>query len=120
MHRSDEAMIFIGNFNKNSHIFRYFQRKSENFVLFAYTYVSKSPALFYGNFCINLYFVDSNEALKLGDEVLNASLLHRYTFLLRVRRFIAITFKENCRLTLHHGYFFKEIHRTLYCHYFLK
>jgi hypothetical protein len=92
MHRSDEVMIFIGNFNKNLHISFISIENPKNFVLFAYTYVSRSPALFYGNFCINLYFVDSNEAMKLGDEVLNTSLLHCYTFLLRVRRFIAVTF----------------------------
>jgi hypothetical protein len=37
--------------------------------------VSRSQALFNGNFCMNLYFVDSDEAMKRGNEALNASLL---------------------------------------------
>jgi hypothetical protein len=41
---------------------------------------------FYGDFCINLYFVDSDEAMKRGDEALNASWLQ---FLRSVKRFIA-------------------------------
>jgi hypothetical protein len=37
--------------------------------------VLEVPALFYGNFCMNLYYVDSDKAMKLGDEALNASSL---------------------------------------------
>jgi hypothetical protein len=66
--------------------------------------VLESFALFYGNFCIDLYIVDSDEALKRGDEALNASMLqflssvkrsslHRYNFFPSVKRFI-VTFYE--------------------------
>ncbi len=56
-------MISIGNFNKNSYISIISIAKPKNFVVFAYTYVSRSPALFYGDFCMNLYVVDSDEAM---------------------------------------------------------
>jgi hypothetical protein len=62
MHRSDEAMIFIGNFDKNLYIFVISVAKSKNFVVFANTYVSRSQALFNGDFWMNLYLVDSDEA----------------------------------------------------------
>jgi hypothetical protein len=65
--------------------------------------VLDSFGLFYGDFCMDLYAVDSNEAMKRGDEALNASslqflrsvnasLLHRYDLLLSVKRFIAVNF----------------------------
>jgi hypothetical protein len=38
--------------------------KPKNFVVFASTYVSRSPELFYGDFFMKLYFVDSDEAMK--------------------------------------------------------
>jgi hypothetical protein len=65
-------MIFIGNFNKNSFISVISVAKPKNFVVFALTYVSRSQALFNGNFCMNLYFVGSDEAMKRGKEALNA------------------------------------------------
>jgi hypothetical protein len=68
MHRSNEAMIFIGNFNKNSYISVISVAKLKNLIVFAYTFVSKSQALFNGDFCMNLYFVDSVEAMKRGNE----------------------------------------------------
>jgi hypothetical protein len=49
--------------------------KAKNFVIFPFTYVSESPALLNGDFFMNLYSIDSNEAMKRGDEALNASLL---------------------------------------------
>ncbi len=72
----------------------------KNFVVFAYTYVSKSSALLNDYFCMNSHDVDSNEVMKRGDEVKRfiASIfkkrltLHRYVFLLSVKRFIAVTF----------------------------
>jgi hypothetical protein len=64
MHRSDEAMIFMSNFNKYSNISVIFVAKPKYFVVFASRYVSKIPALFYVNFCMNLYFVDSDETMK--------------------------------------------------------
>jgi hypothetical protein len=69
-------MICIGNFNKNSYIFVISVAKPKNFVVFAFTYVLRSPALvFNDDFCMNLYSVDSDEAMKWGDEAINASLL---------------------------------------------
>jgi hypothetical protein len=43
-------------------------------VVFAFTYVLENFARFYGDFCMDLYSVDSDEAMKRG-EALNASLL---------------------------------------------
>jgi hypothetical protein len=64
MHRSDEALIYIGNLKNNSYIFVISVAKPKNFVVFAFTYVSRSPALFNGDFCMHLYSVDSDEAMK--------------------------------------------------------
>jgi hypothetical protein len=69
-HISYEAIISIGNFKKSSYISI---PKPKNFAVFAFTYVSKSPALFYGDFSMNLFSVDTNEAMKGGDEALNTS-----------------------------------------------
>jgi hypothetical protein len=82
---------------------------------------------------MNSHFVDNDEAMKRGDEALNASsyqflrsvkrsLLYRYIFLLSFKCFIApLLFTENRCLTLHRRYFFKVIHRlTLHRRYFLK
>ncbi len=57
-------MICIGNKKKNSYFFVIFVATPKNSVIFAFTYVSKSPALFTGNFFMNLYSVDSDEAMK--------------------------------------------------------
>ncbi len=58
-------MICIGNFNKNSYIFIISIAKPKKFVVFAFTYVSRRPALFdNGDFCMNLYSVDSDKAMK--------------------------------------------------------
>jgi hypothetical protein len=58
-------MICIGNLNKNSCIFVIYIAKLKNFVVFAFIYVSRSPALFFnGDFCMNLFSVDSDEAMK--------------------------------------------------------
>ncbi len=68
-----------GNFQKNSLFFVVFVAKPKNIVIFAFTYVLESFALFFGNFCMDIYSVDSDEAL-------NASWLQ---FLSIVKRFIA-------------------------------
>jgi hypothetical protein len=69
-------MIYNGKFNKNSYIFVISVAKPKNFVVFAFTYLSRSPALFFnGDFCMNLYSVDSDEAMKRGDEAFNGSSL---------------------------------------------
>jgi hypothetical protein len=57
-------MICIGNFNDNSYNSVISAAKPKNFVVFAFTYVSRSPGLFNGNFCMNLIRVDSDEATK--------------------------------------------------------
>jgi hypothetical protein len=62
---------------------------------------------FYGDFCMNLYFVDSDEAMKRGDEALNASSLK---FLRSVKRFIASSLQIfTQRETLHRRYFLWKI-----------
>ncbi len=58
MHRIDEATIFIGNFKKRLYLS---VAKEKNFVVFPFTYVLESPALFNGNFFMNLYSVDSKK-----------------------------------------------------------
>jgi hypothetical protein len=60
--------------------------KPKNFVVFVFTSVSRSPALFNGDFYMNLYSFDSDEAMKQGDEAFNGSSLQ---FLRGVKRFIA-------------------------------
>jgi hypothetical protein len=47
--------------------------------------------MFYGDFCMDLYSVDSNEAMKQGDDALNAS---SFQFLRRVKCFIATIFSQ--------------------------
>jgi hypothetical protein len=52
--------------------------------------VLESFALFYGDFCMDLYSVVSDEAMKQGNKALNASL---FQFLSSVKRFIASSLK---------------------------
>ncbi len=68
-------MICIGNLKKKSYIFVISVAKPKNVVFFAFTYVSRCPVLFNGDFCMNLYSVDSDEAMKRGDEAVNGSSL---------------------------------------------
>jgi hypothetical protein len=42
MHRNDEAMIFIGNFNENSYISIISIAKPKNFVVYAFICVEES------------------------------------------------------------------------------
>jgi hypothetical protein len=44
-------------------------------VVFAFTFVLDSFGLFYGDFCMDSYNVESEEAMKQGHEALNASWL---------------------------------------------
>jgi hypothetical protein len=60
-------MIFFASLKKN-HISVFSVTKPKNFVVFAFTYVSKSSALLNDDFCMNSHNVD-------GDEALNASSL---------------------------------------------
>jgi hypothetical protein len=78
--RSNQAMICIG---KNRYIS---VAMLKNFVVFAFTYVLEIFVLLYGDFCMNSYSVDSDEAMKRGFEALNASLLQ---FLKSIKPFIA-------------------------------
>ncbi len=97
-------MNSIGNLPKN----HYFRGKAENIVVFAFTYVLESFALFSGD-CLqgDLYSVGwSEEAMKQGNEALNASLLQ---FLSIVKRFITSSLQFFIqRQTLHCCYFLKE------------
>jgi hypothetical protein len=82
MHRNDEAMNSIGNFQKKIVFPVISVAKLKNIAVIAFTSVLESFALFYGNFCMDLY---SDEAMKRGNEVLNAS---SHQFLSSVKRFI--------------------------------
>jgi hypothetical protein len=74
---------------------------------------------FFSDFYTELYSVDSDEAMKRGDEAFNGSSLQ---FLRSVKRFIASIFysasnassplilKKNHHLTLYRRCFFKQIH----------
>jgi hypothetical protein len=77
--------------------------KPKSIVVFAFTYVLESFALFYGDFCMDLNIVASDEAMRRGNEALNASSLQFLSsvklviasslqFFLSVKRFIAVTF----------------------------
>ncbi len=44
--------------------------KPKNIVVFAFTYVLESFALFYGDFCMGLYSVASEEAMKRWSEAM--------------------------------------------------
>jgi hypothetical protein len=79
-------MNSIDNFQKELFFSLFSVAKSKNIVVFAFTFVLDSFGLFYGDFCMDLYCVDSDEAMKQGDEALNASSLQ---FLCIVKPFIA-------------------------------
>ncbi len=67
-------MNSIDNFQKEFVFFFVFSvAESKNIVVFAFTFVLDSFGLFYGDFCLDLYSVNSDEAMKQGDEALNAS-----------------------------------------------
>ncbi len=57
-------MNSIGNFPKKFVISVVSIAKPKNIVVFAFTYVLENFALFYGDFCMNLYSVDSDEARR--------------------------------------------------------
>jgi hypothetical protein len=85
-HRSDEAMNSIVNLKKRFVISLVSVAMPKNIFIFSFTYLLESFALFYDDFCMDLYSFDSGEAMKRGDEALNASSLQ---FLSRVKCFIA-------------------------------
>jgi hypothetical protein len=77
--------------------------KPKNIIVFAFTFVLERFALFNGDFCMDLFCVASHEAMKQGNEALNASSLQFLSsvkrfiasslqFFLSVKRFIAVTF----------------------------
>ncbi len=84
-------MNSISNFQKIFVISIVSVAKLKNIFIFAFTYVLDCFVLFYGDFCMDLNIVDSDEAMKRGDEVLNASLLQ---FLNSVKHFIVTIFSE--------------------------
>jgi hypothetical protein len=57
-------MNSIDNFQKKCVISVISVAKPKNIVVIAFTYVLESFALFYGNFCMDLYSVASDEAMK--------------------------------------------------------
>jgi hypothetical protein len=67
----------------------------KNIIVFAFTYVLESFALLFGDFCMDVYSVDSDEAMKQGDKALNASSLQ---FLSIIYRFIAMIFSQRQKL----------------------
>jgi hypothetical protein len=73
-------MNFIDNFLKEFVFSVFSVAKLKNIVVFAFTFVLDSFDLFYGDFCMDLYSVDSDEAMKQGDEALNASSLQFLSF----------------------------------------
>jgi hypothetical protein len=100
-HRSNEAMNW--QFPKKFVIAVISITKPKNIVVFAFTYVMESFELFYGDFCMDLHSVVSDEAMKRGNEALNASSLQFLSsvkrfiasslqFFLSIKRFIAVTF----------------------------
>jgi hypothetical protein len=58
--------------------------KPKNFLVFAFTSVSRKSCPVFKHFCINLYSADSDEEMKGGDEALNALSLQ---FLRSIKRF---------------------------------
>jgi hypothetical protein len=72
--------------------------------------VSRSPVLFFnGDFCMNLYSVDSYKAMK-------RLTVHRFNFQEALNASSPLILTKNHRLTLYHRYFFKQIHRlTFHC-----
>jgi hypothetical protein len=68
-------MICFASFLKNRYISVFFVIKPKNFVIVAFTCVSERFALLNDNFCMNSHNVDSDEAMKQGNEALNASSL---------------------------------------------
>jgi hypothetical protein len=54
MHRSNAAINSIGKFQKKFVISVVSIAKPKNILVFAFTYVLKSFALFYANFCMDL------------------------------------------------------------------
>jgi hypothetical protein len=72
-------MICIGNLKKNPYISVISIAKLKCFIVFACTYVPECSAQLYGDFCMNSHSVYNNEAMKQGNEALNASLLQFFT-----------------------------------------
>jgi hypothetical protein len=107
-------MNSIDNFPKKFVISVVSKAKPKNIVAIAFAYVLESFALFYDDFCMDLYSVDSDEAIKKGNEALNALSLQ---FLSSIKHFIApfffsalnallpLLFMKKHSLTLHGRYF---------------
>ncbi len=63
-------------FQNNSYIYVISAAKLKKIIIFAFTYVSESLVLLYGDFGMNAYSIDSGEAIR-GGEVLK---LHHFNF----------------------------------------
>ncbi len=57
-------MNSIGNFQKKIFISVISVAKLKNIIVITFTYVLESFALFYGNFCMDLYSVENDEVMK--------------------------------------------------------
>jgi hypothetical protein len=57
-------MNSIDNFQKELVFSVFSAAKSKNIVVFAFTFVLDSFGLFYGDFCMDLWSVDSDEAMN--------------------------------------------------------
>jgi hypothetical protein len=77
----------MSNFQKKFVISVVSVTKPKNIIVFAFTCVMETFAMFFfGDFYMELYTVDSDEAMKRGDEAFNGSSLK---FLRSVKRFTA-------------------------------
>ncbi len=79
-------MICISNLEKIRIFYVNSAAKLKNVNVFSFSYVSGGSVLFYEDFGMNSYSVDIDEAMKRGNEALNASSLQ---FVRSVKRFIA-------------------------------
>ncbi len=75
MNRSNEGINSIDNFQKKIFSSGFSVAKSKNIVVFAFTFVLDSFGLVYGDFCMDLYSVDSDEEMNRGNEAFNTSSL---------------------------------------------
>jgi hypothetical protein len=79
-------MICIGNLEKICLFYVNSAAKLKNINVFSFSDVVGGSVLFYEDFSMNSYSVDIDEAMKRGNEALNASSLQ---FLRSVKQFIA-------------------------------
>jgi hypothetical protein len=118
-HRSDVPLVI----SKKIFVISIFSvAKPKNIVVFAFTYVLGSFALFNGDFCMELYSVDNDEARLQFLSTVKRFIASSLQLFMSVKRFNADTFyRKKHRLMLRRHYFLKEIHRLrLHRRYFFK